>query len=143
MQFWYRQVYLRQSFLCCVFWPAFRCLQRLKAGLTKVLKTRVQTPVKLLNYDIIFSCNLLVNKEAYYSILVSHSSMWCLIFVNHFVWLLGYSVYLTMAPFYTKERKFRFRMSRDDECKRCGEVETYRHLSSFLMSILKILPPLN
>ena len=23
---------------------------------------------------------------------------------------------------------FRFRMSRDDECERCGEVETYGHL---------------
>ena len=35
---------------------------------------------------------------------------------------------LITRDFYTKERMFRFRMSRDDECERCGEVETYRHL---------------
>ena len=35
---------------------------------------------------------------------------------------------LITRDFYTKERILRFRMSRDDECERCGEVETYRHL---------------
>ena len=29
---------------------------------------------------------------------------------------------------YTKERMLRFRMSRNDECERCGEVESYKHL---------------
>ena len=35
---------------------------------------------------------------------------------------------LVSRDFYTKERMFRFRMSRTDECERCGEVETYMHL---------------
>ena len=35
---------------------------------------------------------------------------------------------LISRDFYTKERMLRFRMSRDDECSRCGEVETYKHL---------------
>ena len=35
---------------------------------------------------------------------------------------------LVSRDFYTKERMLRFRMSRSDECERCGEVETYKHL---------------
>ena len=35
---------------------------------------------------------------------------------------------LISKDFYTKERMFRFKMSRDNECSRCGEIETYRHL---------------
>ena len=35
---------------------------------------------------------------------------------------------LISRDFYTKERMFRFRMSRDDECSRCGEIETFRHM---------------
>ena len=35
---------------------------------------------------------------------------------------------LVSTDFYTKERMMRFRMSRTDECERCGEVETYSHL---------------
>jgi hypothetical protein len=35
---------------------------------------------------------------------------------------------LVSRDFYTKERMLRFRMSRDDECERCGHKETYRHL---------------
>ena len=31
---------------------------------------------------------------------------------------------LISRDFYTKERMFRFGMSRDDECTRCGETET-------------------
>ena len=30
--------------------------------------------------------------------------------------------------FYTKERMLRFGMSRNDQCERCGLVETYSHL---------------
>ena len=32
---------------------------------------------------------------------------------------------LVSRNFYTKERMLRFRMSRTDDCERCGEVETY------------------
>ena len=35
---------------------------------------------------------------------------------------------LVSRDFYTKERILRFRMSRTDDCKRCGEVETYMHV---------------
>ena len=35
---------------------------------------------------------------------------------------------LVSRDFYTKERMFRFRMSLNDQCERCGAVETYRHL---------------
>ena len=35
---------------------------------------------------------------------------------------------VSTRDFYTKERMLRFRMSRTDECERCGEVETYEHL---------------
>ena len=32
------------------------------------------------------------------------------------------------TSFFTKERMLRYKMSRSDECERCGEVETYKHL---------------
>ena len=35
---------------------------------------------------------------------------------------------LVSRDFYTKERMLRFGMSRSDQCERCGEVETYKHL---------------
>ena len=35
---------------------------------------------------------------------------------------------LVLRDFYTKERMLRFGMSRNDQCERCGLVETYRHL---------------
>ena len=35
---------------------------------------------------------------------------------------------LISRDFYTKERMLRFGMSRDSDCARCGEVESYRHL---------------
>ena len=35
---------------------------------------------------------------------------------------------LVSRDFYTKERMLRFGMSRNDQCERCGLVETYRHL---------------
>ena len=35
---------------------------------------------------------------------------------------------LVSRDFYTKDRMFRFGMSRNDQCERCGEVETYKHL---------------
>ena len=35
---------------------------------------------------------------------------------------------LVSKDIYTKERMFRFGMSRNDQCERCGMVETYRHL---------------
>ena len=35
---------------------------------------------------------------------------------------------LISRDFYTKQRMLRLGMSRDDECMRCGNVETYRHL---------------
>jgi exonuclease III len=35
---------------------------------------------------------------------------------------------LISRDFYTKERMLRFKMSRNDECERCGLKETYRHL---------------
>ena len=35
---------------------------------------------------------------------------------------------LVSRDFYTKERMFRFGMSRDNECMRCGNIETFRHL---------------
>jgi hypothetical protein len=35
---------------------------------------------------------------------------------------------LISRDFYTKERMFRFNMSRDNKCERCGLLESYRHL---------------
>jgi hypothetical protein len=35
---------------------------------------------------------------------------------------------LVSRDFYTKERMLKFNMSRDNECERCGRVETYCHL---------------
>jgi hypothetical protein len=35
---------------------------------------------------------------------------------------------LISRDFYTKERMFRFNMSRNNECERCGLLESYRHL---------------
>ena len=36
--------------------------------------------------------------------------------------------WLISRDFYTKERMFRFHISRDNECERCGLTESYRHL---------------